>query len=136
MDLSCTFRDASTNREFLDTCVTSTSFSLFRTTHICPSRVKNESRRESCTGFDPRLLVRLFGAKSLAKSLAETLSLRLLMRFLARLSVRLFAPNSLAKSLAESLGSDPMHDSRRDSFFYAGSFENFLRDSDIVYYYI
>ena len=38
---------------------------------------------------------------------------------------RLFAPKSLAKSFPESLGSDHMHDSRRDSprlvFFYAGS---------------
>ena len=38
---------------------------------------------------------------------------------------RLFALKSLAKSPAESFGSDPMHDSRRDSLrdsvFYAGS---------------
>ena len=32
-----------------------------------------------------------------------------------------------AKSLAESLGSDYMHDSRRDSFFYAGTTEMFQK---------
>ena len=66
------------------TCIRHKLYSHYSKIRI-ESRVKNESRRESCIGSDQRhsarLLVRLFGAKNVAKSLR----------------------------------SDPMHDFRRDS---------------------